>query len=245
MSGLGLEPLGRSRATSDNELFLLDGAERPLVVKVYRGKHAAERRLRELTRLSAWRAAGCTVPAVHDLVVSDLPGPYLVFEYVAGSSLRQRLCSPKFCLTARLELSQAVLHCVRRRHELAVARGDAALIHPDANTGNIILRGDRIVWIDLESPKRATSVLKAAACELGKLMRWMALDLGRGHLPALAERVAAVYAGLPGVPRELVKITHERPFQGWHRWRDRRRKAKAPEAVTKYDVADALRDVGF
>ena len=52
--------------------------------------------------------------------------------------------------------------------------------------------------------------------------------------------MAKAYRGNQEILQLIVERTASRPFQWYHRWRDRDRKRRNPAEVTKYDVADAV-----
>jgi tRNA A-37 threonylcarbamoyl transferase component Bud32 len=158
-----------------------------------------------------------------------------------GDSLRDVLRQPPDNIAGKLDLIEQVYRQIRQRHELALFTGDSRWIHPDANTGNIVVTGDAPIWIDIETQPRDVNPVDAAAEEVAKFTLCAANDLSGEHLDAICARWIAVYRGLEFVPRRFCRKTVERRFQRIHLWRDRRRKLAMPGLVTKYDLADCLR----
>ena len=117
------------------------------------------------------------------------------------------------------------------------------LVHPDPNTSNVIIASNRLgwFWIDLEAPSSGAPLPDQVVREMAKLFRWMARDLGRERLPAVADLFCDAYAGEEVLLRKLVERTLARPFQWLHRWRDRARRKADPADITKYEVSEALR----
>jgi hypothetical protein len=236
-----LQLLSRSQPTSGNALYVWESGGRRLIIKAYRGPRAQQRRDCERRLLELWGSHGLDVPTTVDVLVPGVVGPYLALDHVAGASLRTELGRP-LPAASRLELIELALVSLCRRQELACSLGDLRLIHPDPNTGNVILEGRRAVWIDLESERRGRGIVPAAAQELAKLVRWASGDLGRSHVAAVAQRVVDVYRGREEILTTAIAQTCGRPWQWLHRRRDCRRKQAAPATVTKYDVADAFRE---
>ena len=83
-------------------------------------------------------------------------------------------------------------------------------------------------------------VVDLLAREVVKLCRWIARDLGRDSLEEVMERLVARYQHPRAVLEVAAQRTEQRLLSGWHRRRDRAKKARLPSEVTKYDVADRL-----
>jgi Ser/Thr protein kinase RdoA (MazF antagonist) len=233
-----------------NELWELEGPSGPRLVKVYVGDKARQRRDRERQALLAWREAGFAAPEVFDVELAEFggrgqgqaqPRPYLVMSYVQGRSLRSILQDGTLDGDRKLAAWKAVLAEMSRRHDRAIADGRVALVHPDSNSGNVMLAdGGGVFFLDLEAAPKVGRPTDAAAGELAKLCRWAIRDLGVEHGQAILQAAAAAYGHRRDLLVRICRDVLGRPMQFFHRWRDRRRKAARPGEVTKYDVADGL-----
>lgn len=223
-----------------NRLGVLSlGGER-YIVKQYIGTAARQRRDCERSMLRLWRDAGYQVPDLHEPRFSFVQQPYLVRRFVPGRSLREYLHDPS--TTRADKLSAVFMTCVaiEERHRRVIRSGDLRFIHPDANTGNIVISGNTPVWIDFETALGRTDRVDAAAVELSRFLLCVAQDLPGEDLQEVIELACAVFHQQPAVLERIRQRTLERPLQAVHRWRDRRRKASKPGRITKYDLADAL-----
>ncbi len=81
------------------------------------------------------------------------------------------------------------------------------------------------------------------AIELAKLLRWTVRDVGREHLPSVIQLTVETYGNDNSILTSLVETVCGRPLQPIHRYKDYRKKAKMPNEVTKYDIADGLSSV--
>jgi Ser/Thr protein kinase RdoA (MazF antagonist) len=231
-----------------NELWELADPAGPRLVKVYVGDKAGQRRDRERQALLAWRQAGFPAPDVFDVELEEFAGrpksaprPYLVMSCIQGRSLRSILQDAALSVDRKLAAWNAVLAEMRRRHDRAIAEGRVALVHPDSNSGNVMLAdGGGVYFLDLEAAPKYRSASSAAAGELGKLCRWVIRDLGVEHGRAVLQAAVAAYAHRRELLVRICRDALGRPMQFYHRWRDCRRKAERPGEVTKYDVADGL-----
>lgn len=237
-----LRPIDKSFSTT-NDLYELSGADRPLLVKVYRGRGARARRDCERAALELWRREGFDAPEVFDPPGLDggrIDGPYLVMTYLDGPSLRRVLTDPDVGLEERLATLRRVFGVMRRRHDRAIETAQVRLVHPDSSTGNVVLAGEGVFFLDLEAFAKFGGAAKAASVELAKLIRWSVRDLGMQHRRTVLREAMDIYAGRGELLRLIVRRTLSRPFQFVHRRHDRRKKRCRPGEVTKYDIADAL-----
>ncbi len=111
--------------------------QRPVAVKILSAELArdpkfVERFLREARYLARVRHAGLVT--IHDVVTSG-PVPYLVMEYVEGSTLARRLGKAPIPWSEARGLLDAVLSGVAAVHA-------AGLVHRDLKPGNILLDGE-------------------------------------------------------------------------------------------------------
>jgi tRNA A-37 threonylcarbamoyl transferase component Bud32 len=223
-----------------NRLGVLSlGGER-YIVKQYVGPAAGQRRDCERSMLQLWGDAGYQVPELQDAHVDFVQQPYLIRRFVSGRSLREHLHDRS--TTRGDKLSAVFIAClaIEERHRRVIQSGDLRFIHPDANTGNIVISGDTPVWIDFETALGRTDPIDAAAVELSRFLLCVAQDLPGEDLQEVVELSCAVFRQQSAILERIRRRTLERPLQAVHRWRDRRRKACDPGRITKYDLADAL-----
>jgi len=239
---LSLQPLPGS-GTTTNDLRALATADGRKVLKVYRTRDRWRRSMQERAVLEVWRRHGFRVPEVYDLRLPRVPQPYLVMEWVSGITLQDLLRSAGYSPQQKLDVLDRVYAEMQRRHEMAFASGELRLVHPDPNTGNVILAAGAAVWLDLEDEARSRDVAVAAAAEIVKLTCWAVSDWSIDYIEPICQRLRHAYRGREGLLALLWRRTCERPFQFIHRWLDRRRKRAVPGIVTKYDIADALRPI--
>jgi tRNA A-37 threonylcarbamoyl transferase component Bud32 len=235
-----LELLRTFRQTT-NTVYLFRHQGRQVLAKRYLGEDAPDRRNREESRLRRWAAAGFSVPRVMELTVSEFNSePHLVLEFLEAVTLQEWLKNEGVPTETKLGRLTAIFEENHRRHRLAMSRGDAELIHADANTSNVLCRDQQFFFIDFENSVEKKAVAELAALEIAKFCRWAARDLGIQHLPRMMHHLVETYAGEAALLQTIVDRTRGRSLGYLHRWRDHRRKKQNPREVTKYDVADAL-----
>lgn len=235
-----LQPLQTSRVSTNHASVVQQGG-RTYLIKRYSGEHPGERLACEKLSLGAWADAGFKVPAVSTLEIPELRGTaYLVIEFLNGPTLQDLLKGDAIGLDEKWELLSRILTDNCRRQRQAIAQQEPRLLHPDPNSSNVLCIGREYYFIDFETVVSPGDLEDAAAMETAKFLRWTARDLGSVHLPELARRAAAAYAGHAATLNRIIARTCDRPFQFFHRWQDRRRKQRQPGEVTKYDIADAL-----
>ena len=225
-----------------NRLGVLTRDGEKFIVKQYLGPQARQRRDCEHGMLLLWSAAGFQVPQWLNEELSNITAPYLIRRYAPGRSLREHLRDPVLPLDEKLAEVFVSALSIAERHRLVLRTGDLRFIHPDANTGNIVTGKSGPVWIDFETVVDRIAPLDAAAVELSRFLLCAAQDLSLDQLPELIKLTRAVFHEQEPTLDRLWRRTLERPLQPVHRWRDRRRKASDPGRITKYDVAEALRD---
>ena len=224
-----------------NALYRLLAPGQPRLVKVYLGRQAETRRDRERATLLVWQEAGLKVPEVFEHPLEGLDHPYLVMTHLSGQALGSALRCPRTDLSSKLTVWQDVLATMRRRHDLAIRENQASLVHPDPNTGNVILTETGVFFVDLEKGVRDGEVRTAAAIEIAQLSRWVIRDLGIQHCRRVLHAVVDAYRGHEELLELICRRVHDRPLQFYHRWKDRHKKTRRRDEVTKYDVANALR----
>jgi hypothetical protein len=82
--------------------------------------------------------------------------------------------------------------------------------------------------------------LESASIEAATTCRWIVRDLGIESLDRVLKLAAAAYGNQELLLKLIVDRTTGRPFQLYHRWKNKKRKLAHPDEVTKYDIADGL-----
>jgi tRNA A-37 threonylcarbamoyl transferase component Bud32 len=156
-------------------------------------------------------------------------------------SLKQYLTSPDKAATEKLATIDLLFRQMARRHKIAVQSDDAALIHYDLNSKNIIRTNSDFYFVDFEArPRLRHSVLRSAGNEVLTICKWIVTDIGPDFLKPVAAQLLSAYAEQQNILRCVTSSVLDRHFQFYHRFKDRRRKMASPTSCTKYDIADAL-----
>lgn len=235
-----LSPLETFRKTTNTLYTLVDGDDKYLV-KCYCGPRNFTRYRQEKLTLNRWEQAGFNVPTVHDIEVPSATEPYLVTSFIEGPSLREYLSESAHALGDKLGTLRGLFRELARRHDVAICTNDRHLVHYDPSSGNIIATQNGFYFIDFETPVETShSVLEWASIEVASTCRWIVRDLGIESLEEVLKLVVAAYKDQESLLRLIVDRTTGRPFQFYHRWKNRKRKFARPEEVTKYDIADGL-----
>lgn len=238
-----LQPLNTFRQGS-NEVCLLRHDGRELLAKRYRGEGAGARCDYERATLDLWASCHFPVPRVWPVEIPQWAGsPHLVTDYLGHLTLQEWLHDAKVPAAQRYEFLARLFRENHRRHRLALDRREARLIHADPNSSNVLRVGEQFYFIDFERSTEIADLTEAAAVEVGKFCRWTVRDFGRAHLVPVMRLLVEAYAEDRPLLELFVQRTCDRSFQWVHRWRDRRRKARHPDEVTKYDLADTLIDL--
>ena len=149
------------------------------------GTRAAARRATERRLLALWREAGCDVPRdLSDEHPELVNGRTLVLEFVEGPLLARALREAGADRARRDGLLEAFAATVRRRHDLALQRGEAGLIQEHGGVQHVIVTGTadtpRLVTFDLESAfTLRRDLLPLIAKELAAALRSLARVQGR------------------------------------------------------------------
>jgi Kae1-associated kinase Bud32 len=146
---------------------------------------------REATLIGEARAAGVSVPMLYDI---DLVAHTLVMEFVDGPTAK-----------AVLDRGGKEAAATCRRIGEAVARLHRAdIVHGDLTTSNMILRGGRLVLIDLSLGEK-TSSLEGKGVDLRLLKEALTSAHARG--PEHFEAVVRAYRrGYPRAAEVLAKL---------------------------------------
>lgn len=201
----------------------------------------AERCAHERKILGHWAASGFAVPRLLDVDIERLAHRiFLVMEHLEGCSVGELLRQERSPEAARWALVDMIFDEMSARHRRALQSNDASLAHLDANTGNVILCQRRLYRVDFESSFPGVPVIDLLAREVFKLCRWIVRDMGRSTLGEVIERLMCRYRPARPILEMGVERTRGRAFSWWHRRRDRVRKRRNPETVTKYDLCDRI-----
>jgi tRNA A-37 threonylcarbamoyl transferase component Bud32 len=226
--------------TTNNLHLLIDGGSKYLV-KSYYGPDGFARHQREKFMINRWKQAGFIVPQIHDKQVPGVSEPYLVTNFIEGTSLREYLSAQSHTMQEKLAVLAKLFEQLRRRHNIAIQTDDRYLIHYDPSSGNIIYTGDSFCFVDFETPpKSGCTVSASASIELATLCRWIVRDLGVKFLEDVLKQMVTAYKGQESLLNLIVNRTTARPFQLYHRWKNQRHKTLYPNDVTKYDIAEGL-----
>ncbi len=201
---------------------------------------AQQRRDFERLALLTWTRYGFRVPDPLTLDIQDTaPWPLLAMGWVEGPTLQASLRAAD-TLDEPRRILEKVLRDTAHRHAVAIGVCEPRLIHFDANTGNIILRGDEIVHLDFEMGRLYLPVALSAGIELAKFLCCAAGDLGPGSLDLVARLAVDAYEAVPDIVRDIPRRALQRPAQFLHNMRNSRRRRTRPGQVTLIDMAQAL-----
>ncbi len=230
----------KTRHETTNKLFCFTEDGAAYVVKCYTGPDASRRYEREKEVMSHWTTAGFFVPQRFDRIIPQIPQPYLVMSRMEGMSLHEYLLQTAPSSDDKLDTLGRLFGDMSARHKLAVAQNDPCLIHYDLNSRNVICAGDKLGYLDFESKPRYGSVNEAAGAELLVLCKWAVRDIGRKYLQKVMQMVAHAYKDQKTLMEIMIDRTAGRPFQFYHRLRNRKYRKQHPDHITKYDIVDAL-----
>ena len=239
---MNLTPITPDRFT-DSRLSLHETADRKLLVKVFLNADKKARRDLEAAKLTRWRAAGFRVPQLAEMPVPGEREPYLVMEFVPGDTLKHFLRDTAIELDRRLATLADLFAVNYRRHLQARVQNDLLLVHTDPNTDNVILNADGFCFIDFEHSTRLSDVGTAIANEVATFARRIIRDLGVEHSRSVMVRLLAAYHHDREIFDRVEALTFGRPWQWLHRIKDQVVRWKNTGTVTRYHVADLIRQL--
>jgi hypothetical protein len=217
------------------------------------GTRAAARRATERRLLALWRAAGCEVPRDLSDEHADLVNKRtLVLEWVEGPLLSRALREAGADRARRDALLERFGADCRRRHDLALQRGEPGLVQEHGGVQHVIVAGDagapRLVTFDLESafaPRR--DLLPLLAKEVAATLRSLAKAQGRDFEEgAFRADVRAFVRGYGERARLAACAAHYLRPRGftWVLWAlDRALEEREEGEGGKYDVLSVLQEV--
>ena len=156
------------------------------------GLHPRTRRDTEERVLRTWRNHGFAVPEVLELRLPEPdPRPLLALEHVSGRTVSAELRDPT---SSRPSLEAGLARfgeAWSRRHDLAEALGEPALVHAHPSFNHVIDRGGEWVSFDFEyaytDPRRVPTLI---AVEIAGFVGSLAHYAGERFEPLLAALVA-------------------------------------------------------
>lgn len=201
-----------------------------------------QRRDFEKDCLRLWHQKGFKAPEQRSLPAKlDADAPALGMEFIEGKRLDQLLQTNGLTDTDVFDILHDVFAEMRARHCIAIFEQEHRLIHFDANIRNLIYKDRQTIHIDFEMGHLNESINKSAAREVLKLMLQVLNQLGKTRFEAILDLVVDTY-GIRHILQRIVKENLDQKFLTYHLRRDRRRKKKNSELITKFDVAKALQD---
>lgn len=215
------------------------------------GTRAAARRATERRLLALWRGAGCDVPRELSDEHPELANARtLVLEFVEGPLLSRALRDGDRARRDALLLAFGA--ACRRRHDLALQRGEAGLVQEHGGVQHVLVAGppgaERLVSFDLESafaPRR--ELLPLLAKEVAATLRSLVRAQGRAFTPeGLRADVAAFVRGYGERARLAACAQHYLRPRGLARvlWAvDRALEGSEEGEGGKYEVVEVLAGV--
>ncbi len=252
-----------------NYLYKVPYRDGHAVLKVYYGSHGRWARLGKSlanvllygqtsylprTRLAVerrclrlWAEHGFRTFGIHEDVRVEAPQcpehGYLLLEYVDKPKLSQFLADGSRALAERLATWRRFLPEWSRRHELAIALREPALVHENGDGKHVMLLDDgSFLWFDFEMIYRSRRRVRRHVAHETIQYLW---QICRGLPPADVDPfLDAAAAGHPNPPRlkeawELF-LRHPNLLMRAARWLDQRR-ARARKPTSKYRIAARLR----
>lgn len=228
---------------TDSQLYVKVIGGNKLLIKTYLNADKFARRDMELTKNQHWRKCGFDVPEMLDMQCAGIVEPHVVMRYVPGIRLSEYLKNGETAFTEKLVTLEAIFKLNYRRHGLALAHNDLLLLHTDPNTDNIILDQGAIWFIDFEHIAARQDVLAGVGNEVATFARRVIKDLGIAHTSAVIRALLEAYQFNDTIMDKVEELTFARPFQFMHRLKHALRKRTQAKQVTRYDIADAIRNL--
>lgn len=225
----------KPRSTYRIRLFLCRmGIRQPIEYRTPQERQDFER-----TILEHWKHNGYAVPDILPSPFTEYTHiPHLVTRWISGEALQDILCKSTGFSSWKDTLEQLFFE-MESRHQQALAGGDANLCHIDANARNILVSDDRIYHVDFEMGRPWEPAGTWACREVLKLLISICDDIATEERPDVLTLFRRTYH-LETVLNEIRRSIIARPFRRFHRWRNQRKKEKAPNRATLYDLGEAL-----
>jgi len=239
---MSLEPFNPQRFT-DSQLYLKEVDGSKLLVKVYLNEDKFARRDLEISKNRHWRNCGFDVPEILDMQCDEIAEPHVVMRYVAGLRLSEYLKDKEIPAQEKLNILESIFIKNFMRHDMALAHHDLLLLHTDPNTDNVILNQEVIWFIDFEHISKTQDVLTGVGKEVATFARRVIKDFGIEHTDEVIHALLQAYQFNPAIMNKVEELTFARPFQFLHRLKHGLRKKTRARLVTRYDIADAVRNL--
>lgn len=238
---MSLNPFNPQRFT-DSQLYLKEVDGGKLLVKAYLNEEKFARRDLEIAKNRHWRNCGFDAPEILDMQCNEVTEPHVVMRYVPGIRLSEYLKDKGTTTQEKLNILASIFSKNYLRHDMALANNDLLLLHTDPNTDNIILNQGVIWFIDFEHISKPQDILTGVGKEVATFARRVIKDLGIEHTNQVIQAMLQAYQFNTAIMNKVEELTFARPFQFIHRLKHRLRKKTQAGQVTRYDIADAVRD---
>ncbi|MBN2179584.1 MAG: hypothetical protein JW743_09180 [Deltaproteobacteria bacterium] len=199
-----------------------------------------KRKIFEEETLALWKNHGYCVPLVRENPFSELENlTTLTTTFIEGITLREIIQDEGMAWSIKEKKLEALFEEVSTRHTHVFESGDVRLFHIDANSRNILFAGDAVCHCDFEMGRPWEPIVQSAAREILKMLISIADDVESERRETVINLFRSCYR--EGAVYDHIRegITG-RPFQGLHRYRDSRKKQRAPEKTTLYDILASL-----
>lgn len=228
---------------TDSQLYLKEIDGNKLLVKAYLNEDKFARRNLEISKNRHWKNCGFHVPEILDMLCDEIIEPHVVMKYVPGMRLSEYLMDKGIAVQEKLDILQSIFIKNYRRHEMALAHHDLLLLHTDPNTDNIILNQEVIWFIDFEHISKTQDVLTGVGKEVATFVRRVIKDFGIEHTNEVILALLQAYQFNVAIMNKVEELTFARPFQFIHRLKHGLRKKAQARLVTRYDIANAVRNL--
>jgi tRNA A-37 threonylcarbamoyl transferase component Bud32 len=238
---MSLKPFNPQRFT-DSQLYLEEADGSQLLVKAYLNEEKFARRDMEIAKNHRWRECGFRVPEIVELQCMEIAEPYVVMRFLTGRRLSEYLKDANVGHSTKLKTLSSIFHLNNARHRLALANNDLLLLHTDPNTDNIILCDQDIYFIDFEHISKTQDVLTGVGKEVATFARRIIKDMGIEHKDEVIAALLHAYQFNDVIMDKVEALTFSRPFQLLHRFKHGLRKKSHTNLVSRYDIADAIKN---
>lgn len=239
---MSLSPFSPQRFT-DSQLYLKELNGNKLLVKAYLNQDKFARRDMEVSKNQHWRNCGFDVPEILNVQCDEIVEPHVVMRFLPGMRLSEYLKDKGIALQEKLNILESIFIENYRRHGRALTHNDMLLLHSDPNTDNIILNQGVIWFIDFEHISNTQDVLTGVGKEVATFARRVIKDLGVEHTDVVVHTLLQAYQFNNVIMNKVEELTLARPFQIIHRLKHALRKKAQARLVTRYDIADAVRNL--
>ena len=200
-----------------------------------------QRRNFESECIQLWHTKGFNAPSIKTVPTQSRPKlPHIGLGVVDGTRLDHLLADKNISTNDKFEFITNTYKEMRQRHCIALFEQNHRLIHYDANLRNFIIAKGAPVHIDFEMGHLNEDINTSAAREVKKFTLQVMNALERENADQVIQLLMRHY-NITGIILRMIQEEFERPFINWHLKRDRRKKQKKPQLITKIDVAQQLK----